>query len=517
VLVDWLVLAAYFSVLAVTGWILARREQRNARDYFLASRSMPVWAAAVSLMATALSGATFIGGPEQSFRGNLTFLVFSFAQIIGILIVAAFFIPAFYRNDVVTVYGLLERRFGAVSKQAASWMFMIGRVFASGARLFIAALAASVVLFGETLPWQISVAIAAMVVVGIAYTLMGGIAAVVWSDVIQAVVFVTAAIAALVVLAGLVPADFDSILAALREPAAGKPSKLTVIDPGVGEFGSGHTFSVMTALTGLVILSIGSFGTDHDLAQRLLTCRSAKRGAQAAILGIVLAVPVTALFLVVGLGLWVFYQRADLMGGTVAPLDDSRTVFLNFIMDHMPTGMGGLMMAGLFAAGLSSFNSALNAMASTFVSDFYQPRRPGRDPLHYLRVGRIAVCAWGVVLGAFAVASIFIQKASGTTLIDYALGVMVFAYAGLVAVYLAAIFTRRGNDRSVIAALVVGFVCVALLKWQPWATADTRLDLAFPWQLLIATTLAFGVCCLGRADAAREQESATGRERDGKI
>ena len=496
---DWLVLGAYFIVLIITGWLFTRR-QRNTDDYFRAGGRIPMFAAAVSLLATSLSAATFIGGPQQAYTEDLTYLSANIGSIIAIVVVALFFIPAYYRNNVATVYGFLARRFGTKSSMAASGAFLIGRVFASGARIYIAALPASLIVFGDIKANHLVISIAVLSFVAIAYTLAGGIRSVIWTDVIQTCVFVGTAIIALVVLLHKIPLTLPEIIEALRYPGEGLSSKLTTLKLGFSDFSAKENFTILTAIFGFTLLNLGSYGTDQDMAQRMLTCRNARKGSQSAVTAIIIGLPVTALFMIIGLLLYIFYSRPDLMGAAapIEQVEGSRQVFLQFILSQMPTGMTGLMMAGLFAAGLSSLNSALNAMSSVLISDFYKKIRPERSEHHYLFVSRIGVIACGVVLPLFAVFSVFWQQAQPeTTLIDFALRVMVFAYSGLVAVYLTAMFTRRGNNTTVIAALVTGFIVVILLQ--------TCLieKLAFPWFMLIATSVAFGVCCLGKSDSTR--------------
>jgi SSS family transporter len=507
---DWLVLAAYAGVLAASGIWLGRKKQSGTEDYFLAGRGMPAWAVAVSILATSLSAATFIGGPEQAFRGNLTYLSSNIGAVLAAVFVAWVMIPVFYRRRVTTVYELLEFRFGCNARRAASAVFLIGRVFASGARIFIAALPASLILYGDLAPAHLAAAIAALSAVGIVYTLAGGVRSVIWSDVIQTVVFLGAAAAAAVVLLGRIPIPFGEILSTLAQPGPGESSKLAALDAGLDGsrpylgFDPSVPYTLLTAFTGMALLNLGAYGTDHDLAQRMLTCRSAAKGSWSVILAILIGLPVSFLFLAIGLLLYVFYQLPQVMGAA-APgyaIDDTRQVFLTFMLRELPPGMAGVMLAGLFAAGLSSLNSALNAMGSSFVNDWYRGAVPGRDERHYLRVGRSAVAAWGIVLGGFAMGCIYWQQAAGQSLIDFALGVMAFAYSGLVAVFLTALVTRRGNGTSAVLALGTGFVTVLLLQpwaWSHWAPAGWQeLRIAFPWQIVIATSLAMGVCCLGR-------------------
>jgi solute:Na+ symporter, SSS family len=522
---DWAVLGAYFALLAGTGYLLSRRKVEGGGDYFLAGRRMPAWAVAFSLVATAVSAATFVGAPSQSFRGDLTFLSAQIGQFIAVVIVAAFFIPAFYRANVTTVYELVGTAFGPAARQASSGMFMVGRIFASGARLFMAGLAGSFILFGDTAPVHVAMAIGVITLVGIMYTFVGGVRAVIWTDVIQTCVFVGAAVVAIWVLLWKIPVGAGEIYAALANAEGG--SKLKVLDVGVDVavpvrqgmgFDASQSFTLLTALIGFTIFNMAAFGTDHDLTQRVLTCRSAVKGARATIGAILLGVPVTLLFMVVGLLLYIFYKQPSLMGLDAPDYEPlPRDVFLEFVMKEMSgRGLAGLIMAGVIATALSSLNSGLNAMSSTFVNDFYRRLVPGGRERHYLLVGRAAVAMWGIVLGSFAVVCIFWQQSNaaigGQTLLDFALGVMTFAYAGLGAVFVTAIFTRRGNAYTAVASLVTGFAAVFAMQpavWAWWTEALipqwTQLQIAFPWVLTIAFLLALAVCCAG----ARTKAQAT--------
>ncbi|MFN0132167.1 MAG: sodium:solute symporter [Phycisphaerales bacterium] len=523
-LLDWLIVALYFALLAASGWWFSRREPSGAREYFLAGRQMPVWAVAISVVATATSAATFIGAPEEAFAGNLTYLSTNIGAFIAVAVVAIFFIPAFYRHNVTTVYDLLEVRFGRPAKMGASWAFLIGRILASGARLFIGAIPLALILFRDDHPAAVIASIAILVVVGILYTLVGGIRSVIWTDAIQTLVFVVAVAAAAAILLSRIPVPLGQIISELRATQVGEGSKLVAVTTGLDPakpllgFDPAQAYTLLTAVCGFSLLMIAAYGTDHDLAQRMLTCKTPFKGSMSAVTAIIINLPIVALFMCIGLLLYVFYQRPDLMGAA-APHDAptaGRKVFLTFILTEMPSGLSGLMMAGLFATGLGSFNSALNAMAAAFVNDCYTPLRPGKSERHYLVAGRFAVAGWGIILGAFACFCVFWQEGSGDTLIQFALNVMTFAYAGLLGVYFTALFTkRRGNSRSALAALAVGFVVVGLMQkqvWPHWAAviplhitlADgtktaslADIKIAFPWILFIATACTTTVCLLG--------------------
>lgn len=532
---DWLVLGGYFAGLAALGIALSRK-QSGTEEYFLGGRRMPAWAVALSVVATAISAATFIGAPAQSYGGDLTYLSATIGQFLAILVVAFFFIPVYYRERTATVYQLIGTRYGDGAKQACSWMFMVGRVFANGARLFMAALAGSRLVFGDTSPGHLILGVALITVVGIAYTLVGGIRAIIWTEVVQTVVLVGAAVAAIALLAGRIPVSTSQIIQTLAsaKTAAGSPKTL-VLDSGIhpGTSGLGIDFArpytLLTAVLCWTVFNLAAYGTDHDLAQRMLTCRSAAKGSQSAIGAIVIGLPITALFMIVGLLLYIFYDRRDVMGGAwPGPRPgEGRDVFLEFIITQTPRGLAGLMMAGLFAAALSSLSSALNAMAATFVNDVYKRARPDRDERQYLLAGRVSMAGWGLILGTFGCLCIYWQqynaKVGDQTLIDFALGVMNFAYSGLAAVFCTAIFTRRGNGASAIAALATGFIVVLLFqpavyhawaqhltwtRYAPEGTGPTSLatvKIAGPWHLLIAFILATSVCALGkRSEAPRD-------------
>lgn len=505
--VDWLVLLGYGALLVVTGWLVSRRKHDSTEDYFLGGRNVPAWAVAISVLATSLSAATFIGGPEQSYRGSLTYLSANIGAIIAVLVVAAFFIPVFYRYNVSTVYELLERRFGPRARLCSSVMYMLGRVLASGSRVYIAAIPASLIVFGDIEARHVLAAVLLFMIAGIGYTFVGGVASVIWTDVIQTVVFVGAAVIAAAVLLDRIPIGAGELVDVLRTPGDGAPSKLALLDVSVNPSSS---YTVWTALTGFVLFNIAAYGTDHDLAQRTLTCKSALKGSRSVIGAILVGLPVTFVFMLIGLLLFVFYNRPDVMGaaGPHAGVDDTREVFLNFILNELPAGLPGLMMAGLFAAGLSTINSSLNAMASAFTNDVYKHVVRGRADSHYLLIGRAAVIGWGVVLTVFAGLCMYWHQSTNQSLIDFALSVMTYAYPGLLAVFLVAIFTRLGNSVSAIAALVVGTAMAIYLTPGMFESLKpaflVEMKPAYPWRLLASTAVALVVCISGPAGMAAD-------------
>ncbi len=515
---DWSIIAVYLLAMVGVGAWCARR-QRSTRDYFLSGGRVPAWAAAVSVVATSVSAATFIGAPEQSYAGNLTYLAGVLSSVAAVVVVAVWFIPAFYRERVTTIYELLERRFGPSARQSCSAAFMVGRLFASGARLYIAAIPLSLIAFGDLSAGHLAASILICAVVSILYTVLGGLDAVIWTEVPQAFLFVFAAVAAIALLLWKIPAPTGEIWSALASTSLPDGSnKLTVLD---WRWDITTDFSVWSAFIGLTLFNLAVYGTDHDLAQRMLTCKSALKGSQSALLSNLLGLIVAGLFLVIGLLLYVFYQRADLMGAGVgigagggpgggagggavgAAAPEGRKVFLSFILDHTPAGVRGLMLAGLFAAAMSSLASSMQAMSSTLVCDFYRRWRPpegtpgGRDERHYLVVSRWVSLGWGALLAGFAVLCIPLQESSGKGLIPFAMEVMLYAYTGMLGVFLTALFTRRGTERSALAALVVGGACVVVFQFGPVA-AERWLGWQVPvlslgWKMFGGAAAAFAV------------------------
>ncbi len=507
---DWVVLVGYFLTLAVTGYFFARKGPRTTEDYFLGGRRMPPWAVAISIVATSLSAVTFISVPESAYLGDLTYLATNIGMILAAIVIAFVFLPAFYQSRSASIYELLETRFGSSSRKAASITFMIGRVLASGARIYAGAIPASILIFGldkGTDPSNLIIAITILTIVGILYTLAGGISSVIWSDVLQFGILIGAALVAIVLIVHSINVPFSEVIHQLRTGGVDGGSKLTLFDLSLDPR---QSFSLPAVIIGFTLLGIGSYGTDQDLAQRMLTCKSAKAGARSIIAGILLAIPTVAIFLLVGLLLWIVYQRPELTSlGADAPTGDTVKVFLHYIMTQIPPGVRGLMMAGLFAAGLSSLNSAINAMGAAFIADLYRPvviaRNKDVHEQHFVFVGRLAVVGWGIILGLFAIVCIFWKSSNNETLINFALGVMGIAYAGLIGVFFTALFTRRGSTRSVIAALIAGFVWMIATQGFVYARFDFLhsaqieyfYSIHFTWKLTIGVLLTTGICMLG--------------------
>lgn len=510
---DWAVIALYVGLLAVAGYASTRRNIDSADDYFLAGHHVPTWLVAVSVLSTMQSAATFLGAPDASYRGDYTYLASNFAALIAAWVVAAFLIPRFYAIGASTVYELLEVRFDVVARRAAAAMYLVGRILASGARLYLAAIAVSMMIFLDVDAEHIMVASAVLVVFGIVFTLFGGLNAVIWSDLVQVVLYVGAALFVLVFLLWKIPAPLPDIWHALSHGADGA-RKLTLFDWSL-DFSK--PFSVWAILTGLVLLNMGNFGLDQDTTQRFLACEDGKSAKRALYMSAWVGIPVVALFMVIGSLLFIFYERPDLMGtGAVAAAQtfsgEKITIFMSFILSEIPPGLRGLVTVGVIAA--AAINSGLISMASVLVNDFYRPLRERSGAVaeqHFVRAGRIAAILLALALFGMSVLCFYWQHYTNTPLLEFVLGVMVFAYSGLLGVYGVVVFTNRGATWSVIAALAAGFLTI--LVQQAYVVDMAGLPvawkaLAFPWQLCIGTAVAFGVCAMGKQHSEKYKRGA---------
>lgn len=496
-LLDWIVVALYVAVILVGGWAFSRFKADDSTDYFLAGRSVPAWLAAVSVLSATQSAATFLGAPDQGYRGDYTYLGAVVAPILAAIFVAYVLIPRFYAMRATTVYELLEARFDARAKQAAGAMFLVGRVLAGGARVYLAAIAIAMVAFGSIDAKAIIASAAAVMLVSFLFTFHGGLKSVIWNDLIQFVIYAGSALAVLVFLRLSIPVSNGELVDALRN-APGGVDKLRLFD---GSIDLAKPFTVLAICTGLFLLNAANMGLDQDTTQRLLASPDAKTGARGLILSQLASVPLIAMFVTIGVLLHVFYQRPDLMGEANAAATsfsgEKVTVFVHYILTQVPPGLRGLVTIGVTAAAVATTNSALNAMSSVMIADFYQPWREARgaaSPKHYVRAGRWGMAVVGLAMFATAVLSFYWQRHSDMPLLEFALQVMVFAYAGLLGVYIVAVFTRRGTSASVIAGLIAGFVTVLAL--QPFMFGG--IGIAFPYQLCIGALVATIVTAVPR-------------------
>ncbi|MFL6844703.1 MAG: sodium:solute symporter family transporter [Allosphingosinicella sp.] len=509
---DWSIVGGYVALLAAAG-LLSTRRQRDSEDYFLAGHRVPVWLVAVSVLSTTQSAATFLGAPDYGYRGDYTYLTSYIGPLIAAFLIARFLIPRFYAEGVTTVYELLANRYDIRAMRAAGAMYLVGRIFASGARLYLAAIAVAMIVFADIEASSILIASALLVVLGLAFTFVGGLRSIIWSDLVQVLLYVGAALAVLFFLWTSIPAPAGEIWAGLTTTPEGA-DKLRLIDLSLDPAAA---FSLPATLTGITLLFFASMGLDQDITQRFLACRDSRDGKRALYVSVLASIPIVALFLAIGSLLYVVYDRPDLMGGAAASAagdfkGEKITIFMHYILTRIPPGVRGFVAVGVLAA--AAVNSGLISMTSVLIQDFYRPwieKRRAVDEAHFVLAGRIGMVLLALALLAMSLLCFYWQRYTEAPLLAFALGVMTFAYSGLLGVYFTALFTRRGSSASVIWALATGFVAIALQ--QDYVVDVLGLPpswkaLAFPYQLCVGTAVAFATCVIGRAPAPASEAPA---------
>ncbi|WP_106475657.1 sodium:solute symporter [Phytohalomonas tamaricis] len=439
--IDMLVLVAYVALTAVVGaWV--GRKQGSTEDYFLGGRRIPWWAIGLSVMATQASAITFIGAPGWGYQGGLERLIMFVNAPLAVGFLIAFIVPVFYRSGVYTVYEYLEKRFDVRARVFAAVLFLLARGLATGVVLYAPALVLSVVT-GWSVDWTIVV----MAVIAVAYTVFGGIRAVIWTDVMQMLVLWLGAALSVFVIINHLPGGWGEVISHAREMDMLHPINLDT-SPSV-------TYSLWTGILGGFFLHVAYFGTDQSQIQRVLTSKSETESKRSLMLGGFLLIPQMMLFLFIGIMLHAFYSHVG-----EPDVANSNELFPRFIVSQLPPGISGLVIAGVFAAAMSSLDSALNSLSAVSVRDIYQ-RFIKRDAseAHYLKASRWVTVFWGVFATIFA----FFAGNLGPV-IEAVNKIGSYFNGALLGAFLVALLSRRINATGAISGLVVGSVIVGVLS-----------------------------------------------------
>jgi SSS family transporter len=460
---DLAVMALYFAAVLAIGAHFTGK-QRDARDYFLGQHDIPWWAVMLSVVATETSALTVISIPGIAARGDLTFLQIPLGYLVGRIGVSIWLLPGYFRGEQETAYTRLETRFGPATRKLASAVFMTIRALGDSVRVFATAIPLHIVT-GLSIPWCVVIVAA----VTLAYTLAGGIKAVIWVDVMQVALYVVAGVTAITVAASLAGGSGQVLSEALDA------GKLRTFD---WEFSFSNVYTFWGGLIGGALLSAGSHGTDHLMVQRLLATRSLNDARKALVGSGILVIVQFALFLLVGTFIW----GAGADNGTLS----SDELFPSFVVDLLPAGLSGLVIAGIFAAAMSTVSSSLNSLASAATHDFYAPLTDTRDPRKLLVVGRWTTLGWAVVLAGGALAF----QSNDQPVVVLALSIASITYGGLLGTYILGGISQKIQQFDVIVTIVASttaMVVIVLLKPGPFA------DLAWPWYVPLGTVIAVAV------------------------
>lgn len=546
-LLDSLVILTYFAVIISIG-LYKGRGDRTMEGFAVGNRSIPWWAVLASILAAEVSAATFLGAPGEGYEyRNYTYAQLAIGTIIARLLVSIIFIKPYYDYRVISIYDFLRVRFGETTKNGASIVFLITRALASGTRLYVAAI---VLVLGWERLYHVQLSPIHSVYIYIAalllltaftalYTALGGIKAVVWTDFIQASLMFGALGFAIYSLIHLIPGGWATVVQRTREiildPSVihdkGRAEALvqardtaahslhfwnTGITPGAS-FGQNvrnileSEYTVWAAFIASTFTTMATHGTDQDMVQRMLTAKDYVRSRLSLVLSGLIDLPLAFCFLTVGILLWAFYRTPGM-----------QDPFAYYIVNQLPPGVRGILVAGLFATAMGSLSTALNALATSFTEDWYMPYiNPGASPARVVRAARISTVFFSILLVLIGAATAYAKLVLDLRIIPIVLGIFGYTYGSLLGVFLAGMLTKgRGNDTGNILAMIVGFIAVCILSglhnslWQICHHGDTSLflwkpawlpEIAFPWRIAFGSVITFGVAILFPTSRAQQE------------
>ena len=513
--IDTAVLLLYFIVIISIGLYVGRKEE-NLKDFALGGRAIPWWAILASLIAAETSAGTFFGTPGEGFTfRNYTYLQLALGTILARILVSYIFIKPYYDYKVYSIYEYLTARFGVPTKNAASAIFMFTRVLASGARLYVAAIAlvlAYEMIRGvrpgqtETLFIYIGATIAIVILTAI-YTTLGGIKAVVWTDFIQASIMIGSALTALGLLYFAIPGGWHKI-AELHGGFHLSDFITTGLNPAKSGWDNikgifAIEYTIFAGLIGSTFMTMSTHGTDQDMVQRMLTAPDVRRSRRSVIMSGLADIPIAFTFLSIGLLLWVFYQTHHDPNLPKTPNE----IFCHYILYEMPVGIRGLLLAGIFATAMGSLSTAINALATSFTRDWYEPYiNPGSTSEQSLRAVRWATVWFSVLMIVVAsITAYLVIVYPNVRIIPIVLGIYGYTYGSVLGIFLSGMLTKsRGNNRGNVVAMIVGFIVVSIFSGLPnniaglfggklYTQPSWLPMMEFPWWIFFGTVVTFSV------------------------
>src|SRR4051812_7064083 len=464
--IDLAVILVY--LIAIT-WFGARFRsgQKNLRDYFLGGRTAPWWAISLSIVSAETSTLTIVGTPALAFTGNLGFLQIVLGYLLARIVISVLLLPHYFRGEMFTAYELMRRRFGERIRKLTASIFLVTRALAEGVRVFAISIVISIVLGTGELT-----SILLITVLTLFYTFEGGMTAVIWTDVVQMILYVFGAIVSFFVILGHIPGGWDHVA-----QVAGDAGKFAIFDfrfsPDMSFFSRTYTF--WAGILGGCFLTTASHGTDQLMVQRLLSARDQAQSRTALLASWVVILVQFILFLLIGVLLYVHYQ--DL--GLAAPAQKDR-LYPEFVWNNLPVGLAGLIIAAILAAAMANLSAALNSLASTTVVDFYRARSKNVTDTAALRIARLATVAWGGVLLTIAIAA-----RHSKSVLEAGLTIGSIPMGALLGVFLLGVLTRKPREGAAMAGVAAGLsIVVGIHFYTP---------IAWTWYVLIGTCTTFAV------------------------
>ncbi len=457
---DLAIIAIYLVGITLFG-LHFRKRQRSIRDYFLAGRDIPWWAISLSIVAAETSTLTIISIPGLAYDTNLTFLQVVMGYLLGRVVISFILLPHYFRGDLYTAYELIERRFGHGLRSLTAGIFLLTRTAAEGVRVYAVSIVVAIAL-GTGEVWSIAI----ITILTLIYTFEGGLAAVIWTDVVQTAVYVAGTLVGVWTILHLVPGGWGAIHA-----AAASAGKLQVFDftPSLW-----IPYTFWAGVIGGTAFITASHGTDQLIVQRLLAARGQKQSTLALMSSGVVILFQFALFLIVGVMLWAYYRVPS------ANFGKPDRIYPTFIVKQMPHGISGLLIAAILAAAMSNLSAALNSLSSSAILDFYLRLRPNSDEKKRMRLSRLATLFFATLLFGLAVLSL--HKVG--RVVEVGLQIASVAYGALLGVFLLGVLTKRANQRGAMVGMLFGFsIELCLWRWRvPWT-----------WWVITGTIVTFAI------------------------
>ena len=534
---DLLVIGIYFAIIVAIGVHFSTRN-RNVSEFALGGRSIPWWAVLASILASEISAGTFFGSPGEGFRSrNYTYAQLMVGYLLARLIVSAVFIPAYYRHNVVSIYEFLETRFGPRTRRIASAVFLLTRSLASGSRLWVPTLLL-LVIWDRMNPgnplgnweqfWFTGAALVVISLLTAAYTAIGGIKAVIWTDVLQILVLFCALGFSVFFLLGHIPGGWEGAKSHLTAAGDLRLWQWEGDEPADSTWGKIKSvleteFTVWAAMFGSLFVTLATHGTDQDMVQRMLTAKDKKQSAVATILSGIADIPVTYAVLTIGILLSVYYGHvvSDANLPMAGGKPDSTRVFPYFVIDVMPGGLRGLVIAGVLATTMGSLGTAMNSLATSYSRDFhFRWFKTPDDDAARVRVIKWSTLWFTLILIGVGLATAFVKAHNpGLSIIGIILGSFGYTYGSLLGIFMVALFTRnRGSEFGNPIAMFAGFVAVAFLSNLPndlwkmiagghlYTNPDWFPVIEFPWRIMAGTLVTVAVALCFKSERAQSSE-----------
>jgi len=501
---DWAVIAVYLvGIIGLGVWF--GRDQRNTRDYFLGSKTVPWWGVGLSIVAAETSALTIIGVPSMAYGGNLLFIQMIIGYVLARVILALVMVPHYFRGEIFSPYELFAHAFGPRARQTAGAMFLLSETLAAGVRVYVACIPIQLMLGLKVLP-----AIGLFIGLSLVYTYIGGVKAVIWTDAAQFGLFVLGGLFTIVYIPVLIDGGWEATLQ--EAGAAGKLAWLrTHFDvfqsSGLSGFlraSLAEPFNIWMGLIGATVMVMSSHGAEQLIVQRVLTCKNVADGRKALALSAVVIFPLFLVFLLAGAMLWVYYQHFPL----AIPLPESRPglkandfIYPIFMLTAVPHVLRGFLIVAILSAAMSSVSSALTSLASVSTMDFVRHMMRERTEEYYLRFSKYSTVGWALALALVAYLSREVLFVLNT-----AFSLRGLTSGALLGGLLLAVFWRQGRALPLIAGMACSLVVMTTIQtlprlegtkdlWRAWV----GVEIFWPWYTLIGATVTLLVAGLMRA------------------